>query len=28
MDTMAQIQSHLMSSQYESMMKQAKLKRR
>jgi len=28
MDTMTQIQSHLMSSQYESMMKQAKLKRR
>jgi preprotein translocase subunit SecY len=28
MDTMAQIQSHLMSSQYESLMKQAKLKRR
>lgn len=28
MDTMAQVQSHLMSSQYESMMKQAKLKRR
>lgn len=28
MDTMAQIQSHLMSHQYESMMKQAKLKRR
>ncbi|MDX8388570.1 MAG: preprotein translocase subunit SecY [Ghiorsea sp.] len=28
MDTMAQVQSHLMSHQYESMMKQAKLKRR
>ena len=28
MDTMAQIQSHLMSHQYESLMKQAKLKRR
>jgi len=28
MDTMTQIQSHLMSSQYESLMKQAKLKRR
>ncbi len=28
MDTMAQIQSHLMSSQYEAMMKHAKLKRR
>jgi len=27
MDTMAQVQSHLMSHQYESMMKQAKLKR-
>ncbi|HID36023.1 MAG TPA: preprotein translocase subunit SecY, partial [Ghiorsea sp.] len=28
MDTMTQIQSHLMSTQYESLMKQAKLKRR
>jgi len=28
MDTMAQVQSHLMTHQYESMMKQAKLKRR
>ncbi|OIQ00587.1 MAG: preprotein translocase subunit SecY [Zetaproteobacteria bacterium CG2_30_46_52] len=28
MDTMAQVQSHLMSHQYESLMKQAKLKRR
>ncbi|MDX8384859.1 MAG: preprotein translocase subunit SecY [Ghiorsea sp.] len=28
MDTMAQIQSHLMSHQYESLMKQAKLKKR